>query len=203
MLIKMLTEKQLKVIEVFRKNLGKKITFNQIKKGAGINSNNFLQKALSDCKKEDLLVSENLGKNVLYSIKLNEKTFSYFSIIPFQLYLLPFDMLNRINKEILEINPLSSLIVFGSYAKKENKKNSDIDIAILVNDKKLSGQIISALESMRLESLIKIDYHIILVNELKEMLSSKNENLGKEIARHNLVLSNSSAFYFLLEKWNH
>ena len=64
---------------------------------------------------------------------------------------------------------------------KENKRKSDLDIAIFVNsveDKKCE----SAMKSAELKSILPLDIHIITKLDMLQMLKDKHENLGKQIA---------------------
>lgn len=196
----MLTKKQLEILEVFRKNLGKKLTFKEIKQKAKINSNNLLQKTIKTLKEEEIITSETIGKSILYKLKLNTKTFSYFSLIPHQLYKLPLKTLQTIINEISKSNKFFSLVIFGSYAKKENKKNSDLDIAIIANNAKSLKPIIN---SLKRKELIRLDPHLITIQELEFMLDYEKETLGKEILRNHIAFYNIETFYKIIEKWIH
>lgn len=197
----MLTSKQLAILEVFRKNLGKKLTFNNIKKEARINSNDFIQRTLSNCMSEGLVKTESIGRNMLYHLELSSGTLAYFSMIPFIIYKLPEDILDEIQQEISKETSFFSLVIFGSYAKKQENKNSDLDIAIILEDTKKNSQIEARIESLKRKSILQLDIHLISVKDFKEMLNSEKENLGKEIARNHIVYLNPPIFYNQIEKW--
>lgn len=195
----MFTEKQLKIIEVFRKNLDKDLTFNEIKKSAELRSNSFLQITLKKCVEEGVVSTRNVGKTILYNLILNDRTYAYFSLINYELYDLPLVLLGKIRDEIASHTQYFTLVVFGSYAEKENQESSDLDVAIIVGDKKIKGAISIGLKSLERREIKKIDYHIFNKKEFAEMLAAKKENVGKEIARHNLVFVNPAVFYGILE----
>jgi len=197
----MLTGKQLAILEVFRKNLGKKLTFSEIKKQARINSNDFIQRVLAILAEESIITSEQVGRSIIYSINLTPRTLSYFSLIPFEIFKLPEKILNEIQKEVSKETSFFSLVVFGSYAKKQETKTSDIDIAIILENEKKINQIEAIVESLKLKSIPQLDIHLISVKDFEEMLNSEEENLGKEIARNHLVYSNPGIFYKLTKKW--
>lgn len=197
----MLTLKQLAILEVFRKNLGKKLTFNEIKKEARINSNDFIQRTLINCLAEEMLATECIGRNIIYNLKLTPRALAYFSLIPFAIYHLPENILDEIQKEVSKETSFFSLVLFGSYAKKQESKNSDIDIAIILENEKKINQIEARVESLKLKSIPQLDIHLILIKDFEEMLNSEEENLGKEIARNHLVYSNTGIFYKIIGKW--
>jgi predicted nucleotidyltransferase len=197
----MLTTKQLAILEVFRKNLGKKLTFKEIRKETRINSNDFLQRALKNCMKEELVTVESVGRSILFNLELTERTMAYFSLIPFELYRLPGYLLEEIQEEISKETAYFSLVIFGSYAKRQEKKDSDLDILIFIENEKDTRQIQARIESIKRRSIIELDAHIISVKDFREMLANEEENLGKEIARNHLVYSNTGMFYKSIEKW--
>lgn len=197
----MITEKQLKIMEVFRKNIGKKIMFKEIKKQSRIKSNSFLQKALIKFKKEGIIESEKIGKSILYSIQLNNRTMAYFSVIASELYELPEKLLNSIIRTVSKKTAFFSLVIFGSYAKKENRKGSDLDMAIIVEENRIIKEIMPLIESIKRKEIIPIDCQIFSVREFIEMLNSEKENVGKEIVRNHIVFYNPYSFYSLIEKW--
>jgi predicted nucleotidyltransferase len=199
----MLTQKQLKVLDTFRKNYGKKLTFNEIKTQSGIKSNSFVQRTLSNCMHEGIVETESIGKGMLvYKLKINNVSLSYFQLINFELYNLPINILYKIQEAISETTYAYSLVVFGSYAKNKQNKDSDLDIAIIVENKESIKEIKANIESIKLEEFTKIDYEVFTKEEFKEMLDSKKENVGKEIARHNIIFNNPKLFYKIIEKWN-
>lgn len=199
----MLTEKQLKILDIFRKNFNKKLTFNEIKSQSKINSNSFIQRTLSNCMYEGIIETECLGKGMLlYKLKINNLSLSYFQLIAFELYSLPKNVLYKIQNEISELTSAYSLVIFGSYAKAKQSKNSDLDVAVIIEDKKIFSEVKAKIESIKMEELLKIDCEIFTTREFKEMLESKKENVGKEIARNNLVFYNPPLFYKTIEKWN-
>ena len=197
----MLTTKQLAILEVFRKNLGKKLTFNQIKKEARINSNDFIQRTLSNCMAEEMLTTECIGRSIIYHLELTPRTLAYFSLIPFAIYHLPENILDEIQQEVSKETSFFSLVIFGSYAKKQESKNSDMDIAIILEDEKKIAQIEARTDSLKRKSIYPLDIHLISIEDFEEMLNSEKENLGKEIARNHLVYSNPGIFYKLIKKW--
>ena len=80
----------------------------------------------------------------------------------------------------------------------QNIKNSDLDIAIIINKDKQKLEIIKK-ELIR-KSITNLDIQIITKKEFLKMMESDYENLGKEIARKNLPIENINIFYELLIK---
>ena len=199
----MLTKKQLKVLDIFRINFEKKLTFSEIKNQSEQNSNSFMQRTLSNCINEDLIEIEAVGQGMLlYKLKINNVTLSYLRLILTELYDIPENILYKFQKEITELTTAYSLVIFGSYAKNKQNKDSDLDMVIIVEDKKLIPEIRARIEAVKLGEFTNIDYDVFTTNDFKKMLESKEENVGKEIVRHNLIFNNSQLFYKLAKKWN-
>lgn len=193
----MITRKQLEILDIFLKNIFREMTFNEIKKETKERSNNKLQKAIENFKRENILNHKTIGKTILYSLNLkNNKTLDYLHLLSLNKKM-PFDMLYKIQNSLLRNTEFFSLVIFGSYAKGVNTTKSDLDIAVFTENKK---SIEPLLESIKRKELINIDYHIITRHEFLEMLKAEEENLGKQIFRHHLAFYNPYIFYSLLIK---
>lgn len=199
--IEMLTEKQLKVVDIFRKNLGEPLTFNQIKKEAKITSNNFLHKTLSNCMYEGILTTKQVGRSLLYSLEINPASVLYLGSLGKELYNLPSKTLNIITREISKKTEFYSAVVFGSYAQNKQAKGSDLDIAIIVPEKKDIRRIEPILESIKRKEILKMDTFVFSKEEFTEMLSTEKENVGKQIFKNHLVFYNPASFYYLIKPW--
>ena len=93
-----------------------------------------------------------------------------------------------------------SIVIFGSYVSGEQKKDSDLDIAVFIEQEDKRKMVEAVFKSMELKSLIKVDGHVITKDEFLEMLKADYENLGKEIARKHLIIHNPSIFYSLIKE---
>ena len=108
--------------------------------------------------------------------------------------------LETLKKEIGEETPFFSIIIFGSYAVGEQEKGSDLDIAIFVESEDNRKKIESLANSAKLKSALEMDIHVIPKGEMIEMLTSKEENLGKQIARKHLAVYNHRIFYEIVKE---
>src|SRR3989344_5642817 len=89
------------------------------------------------------------------------------------------------------ISEIHSIILFGSYAKGKATKQSDIDLLFIVSnlkDKKLREAIERESASYQYSHNIKISPLITNIKEFKEMLRSKELNVGKEIKESGVSL---------------
>ncbi|MGM5480675.1 MAG: nucleotidyltransferase domain-containing protein, partial [Nanobdellota archaeon] len=86
--------------------------------------------------------------------------------------------------------PLCPIVLFGSYAKHNEHKNSDIDICIIHNSEK---------EAQRIEISLSIhpniEIHSFHYSEFIRMMISNTFNVGHEIARTGIPLRNIESYY--------
>ena len=147
-------------------------------------------------------MKKKVGKSGLLTLNLNKDlTFSYLEL--WSLSKLPHLAklsLETLKKEITENTPFYSLVIFGSYAINQQKDNSDLDIAIFIEKENNKKQIEALVNSAKLKSTIEIDAHIIPKSEMIEMLTNKEENLGKQIARKHLAYYNNRIFYEIIKE---
>lgn len=130
---KLLNKNVIKIIEALSKG---SLYFNQISELTGIKSKNNLLKNLSLMVKLNILIREKNKSNTFYSINYNNR----FSLTLLELknmnkfQNLPFERRKALTEVINFIKPLIA-VVFGSTAKGNFKKGSDIDILLACHPK--------------------------------------------------------------------
>jgi predicted nucleotidyltransferase len=196
----MITEKQLKIFEVYAKRPFTEYTRKEIKKESKEKSNNTLALAIKLLKKEGVLLEKKIGKSGLLTLNLdNDLTFLYIALCNNQRIDEPIGgALEQLKKAICEYTPFYSIVIFGSYAAGEQKKDSDLDIAVFIESDANRKQIEALANSAKLKSALEMDVHVISKDEMLEMLSNKEENLGKAIARKHLAAYNHRIFYEII-----
>ena len=113
------------------------------------------------------------------------------------------DRIKQILKEFAhrfksEIDENARIYLFGSYAKGTAKKDSDLDIAIIVEDNTTKKEVIPYIETVKRREIIDIDYHIFTQKEFIDMLKAEQENVGKEIYRGNLVYYGFNFYCYMI-----
>lgn len=101
-------------------------------------------------------------------------------------------MLDSIKKDISTSNFI--LLLFGSYAKKNETKNSDIDLIFIVSDEKIETKILDSI------SILPLKIHPLVFTE-KQFVDMKNShklNVVKEAIRNNIILHGIEQYYELL-----
>ncbi|HLC60870.1 MAG TPA: nucleotidyltransferase domain-containing protein [Candidatus Nanoarchaeia archaeon] len=198
----MLTKPQIRIFGQFLKNVFAEYTYKALKEMSKEKSSDTFHSAIQKFKHEGLVNEKIIGKSKLYSVALsNETSYNYLAIAAI-------DRLNKqvkstLQKLIAEIDKYTvfhSIAVFGSYSDGTQSKESDLDIAIIIESKKKEHEIKTAISSITKISLIELDCHVITKEEFLEMLKADYENLGKQIARKNLPIHNNYIFYAIIRE---
>ncbi|MBU1976034.1 MAG: nucleotidyltransferase domain-containing protein [Nanoarchaeota archaeon] len=198
----MLTEKQLDIFTVFAKYPFKERTRQEIKNLAKEKSNNALSIAFSQFKEEDLLIEKKVGKSSLYTLNLeNDLVYHYIALSnQKRLKKIVKTSIEHIKEEVTKTTPFFSIVVFGSYSIQKEKKDSDLDVAIFIENKDVVKEISRSLKDAELKSVLKLDAHVITRSDMVEMLINDEENLGKQIARKHMAVYNHQLFYDLIKE---
>ena len=198
----MITEKQLKIFEVFAKKPFAEYTRKEVKKESKEKSNNALALVINLLKKEDVLIEKKVGKSGLLTLNLeNEITFYYLALCNNNRIARNVKLaLESLKKEISEETPFYSITIFGSYAVGEQRKDSDLDVAVFIDNENIRKLIEALANSAKLKSTLEMDIHVIPRSEMIEMLTNKEENLGKQIARKHLAAYNHRIFYEIIKE---
>lgn len=198
----MLTEKQLKIFEPIIRNILYEYSIKEIKEQANEKSNNAITIALKKFKEENLVKERKVGRSLLYTLNTeNERAFYYLEIINNKkLSKSVLRAIERIKEEVEKTTSFYTIVIFGSHAIGKQTKDSDLDVAVFIENENKRKIIETALKSAELKTPLNIHGHVIAKNEFLEMLKIENENLGKQIARKHLSVYNSVVFYSLLKR---
>ena len=198
----MLTESQLRIFEPLTKNMLKEYSIKEIKEYCGEKSNNALSLALKKFKDEDLVKERRVGRSLLYTLNIdNDLVFNYITLINTKK--LPKSVLRaieRIKEDVEKHTSFFSIVIFGSYAIGKQTKDSDLDVAVFIEEENKRKMIETAIKSSELKTPLEIHSNVISKDEFLEMLKIDNENLGKQIARKHLSVYNPHIFYSLLKR---
>ena len=96
---------------------------------------------------------------------------------------------------------IHSIVLFGSYAKGTSDKHSDIDLMFIVNslkNKSLRESIEQESASYQHSHNIKISPLITDIEELRNMLLSKELNVGKEVKEYGISLYGHEMFWRII-----
>ena len=111
---------------------------------------------------------------------------------------IPFDDLEKIS--LLIPTGFYTWIITGSYAKNKQKKESDIDIVILVDDEADTKKVYAAMKFKCEMNIPPIHLYVFKKEEFLEMLLNKEANYGKAIAANNLILYGASEYFGIMSE---
>jgi|SRR3989344_1489034 len=113
-------------------------------------------------------------------------------------FLLKNPKLKLIKEDIEEIKyPFMIVIVFGSFAKENNTSASDIDLCIISDNKDKTKQLIEMLNLLSL----KIEIYEFTTQEFISMIEKRQNNLGNEVVKKNIIIYGIENYYTLISKW--
>ncbi|MEK6905164.1 MAG: nucleotidyltransferase domain-containing protein, partial [Nanoarchaeota archaeon] len=128
------TNNQLKILSLYRSNYLAQYHTREIAKLLK-KSHVTLLPHLNALEKEKILIAKIMGKNKVYSLNLDNiltKNFTSISeLVESISYQEQVFLIKKINTEISKLNLPGTLLLFGSYAKKTFKEDSDIDLFYL------------------------------------------------------------------------
>ncbi|MBI2971457.1 MAG: nucleotidyltransferase domain-containing protein [Candidatus Aenigmarchaeota archaeon] len=187
-------ELKLRIVNFLSKNMGKSLTINEIAKSIG-EYYSFVHRILGKLAEEEIVVKTKAGKSHICSLNLNnEKTKTLLQLSEIESRD-EFYNKNRELKLILEdftksINPenVVTIVLFGSYAKGNATKESDIDVLIVAE----RG---SGIDKVTKEIYAKYGKEINAVMMTSdEFNKQKDRALIKEIVASHCVLNGAENF---------
>src|SRR3989344_4109843 len=178
----MLKKSQIQIMNLFRKNV-------------------FLRKTIREIsmllEKDGFIKIEKVGKSKLCSIFLNQKIISLLSFLEEQE---SFERNIPNISKILEFKEFNEdiMLVTGSYVLEKQKKNSDIDLVLIVREKAFEKQ--KLLENLTSLMIPKIHVLVFSYKDFVDMLLDKKPNFGKEILDKHLIFRNVIKYYALVNE---
>lgn len=182
-----ITENHLNILSLFTRGFDSEYYIREVQKILKI-SPRTAQLILDNLEKKGILESKTRGKIRTYKLKRNIMTKKYL-VLTEQHKELGFLEKNHIIKEILEkitpnINGIG--IIFGSYAKGTNKKDSDLDIFIIGEYDRKKMKEVS--KTYKIETNIK-NYPLDIFKK-----SLREDILIKEVLKDHIIFLNSEEF---------
>lgn len=196
---KMLT-KEHTILEPFAKEAWKKFTFKEIKKLSKNKSDNYVHTALKRFVALGTLQEQRVGNNIVYFptrriSSLNTMGFIAEHKANSTKYLPCANIQKLINK--LK-TAFYVFIVTGSYAKASQKETSDLDIVIICDNKQAPNALLAQIKLEAELMAPEVHPYVFTQEQFYQMLITKEENYGKEIARSNLIVCGGKIYYSIL-----
>jgi len=93
-----------------------------------------------------------------------------------------------------------TLLFFGSYVKGEQKKGSDVDVLVVIEDKSKINKIEKILYNIASNFSLKFDINVIAVESAYEMLAKRDEaNIINESLNNHILVFGAENYYRLLK----
>lgn len=197
----MISNEKIRLLEVWRKNPFRELSIAEIMEELNKETKTWVFNALKLLVGNNILKSARKANLDIYTLNL-ENPLS----LQFLQYLEAQNNLNfsqlKVISEIIEKIPIKncSIAVFGSYAEDKQRKNSDLDICIFVENKESEKKIKPYVNEIKLNYPVKIDDHYVTFKDFVEMLLQEEENLAKQIFIKRRLFYNSEVYYQLLKE---
>ncbi|OYT32589.1 hypothetical protein DRJ22_03170 [Candidatus Woesearchaeota archaeon] len=196
-----LNKEELKIINIFRKNLFAELTLQEIMKILKKKSYNWTFNTIKKLS-ETLLIMQKKGKTNF--IKLNLKNKLTIAALEFldkkEISEKKIPIIDELIASISKKTVFFILLVFGSYAIGKNQKGSDIDIAIITENSRTKKEIKPYIKEVTRLSTIPADVYTFTQKEFKKMLLNDEENLGKQIFRKHCLAYGNEAYYNIIDE---
>ena len=143
----MFSAKQLKILDPYLKNIFTEYSYKELK--GKEKSNNAVQRSIKKFKEENVLLERKIGTSKLYALNQNnELVYPLLELmIQNKLLVLVKKSVSILRNEIEKYTLFYSLVIFGSYAHGNPKKSSDLDLAIIIQDKSIEKLLKIAINS--------------------------------------------------------
>ncbi len=107
---------------------------------------------------------------------------------------------NLVVSDIIEKSslPYFTILVFGSYARGVATKASDVDLLIIIPDKKFEDIFEVAVKSAKSLTTITLHHIIVSYQEFLAMLSEKKTNVAKEVLETRYITYGAEQFYTIV-----
>lgn len=185
-----------KVIKHLLENKDKKFSILEISKILGADYKNVFN-AINNL--NGLILKEKIGNTNLIQINLiSDKKIFLVENKRTKDFLEKNKKLKLLTEDIKSLHyPFLIVLVFGSYVKKSQTKNSDIDLCIISDNNEKIKELILKLKLLPLP----FEIHDFSSNEFESMLKTKELNLSDEIIKNNVILYGLENYYNLISKW--
>lgn len=195
--------KEHEIIHEFVKRPWKKLTFKEVKTLSRKKSESYVYNCLKGFVKQNILLQENAGNVVLYSLNLKSIMAQCYAgfvseHVAWGKRHIPKDVIEQIASKIP--TQFYSLIITGSYASGKQRRDSDIDMAIVCEDSFEPKKIYAELKYACEMSIPPIHLYVFKKSEFLLMLADKKANYGKEIVNNCLIFAGGKEYYSIVNE---
>ena len=186
---------QLEIIRFLIENNTESFSIREISKKLNI-AYKLVHKNIQLLYQQDIINIKTVGKSSQISFKFVLNPIVYDVEIQRKNEILKNKNIKILYQELKQIeSPFFIALLFGSFVKKTNNKNSDIDLCVIHEDEKILKTIYSKLKLLPID----IEIHEFNSEEFKSMLKTTQFNIGHEVKNNYIVLKGVENFYHILE----
>lgn len=191
-MLKMLKETELKILSSFFPE-GKEITLKKIMERSSL-SYEPIHRTVNILNEKKLISSKKFGKTLVYSLNFEKEDvkIAFFFYAKEKLkefsknHRLIFNGLSKINDDNIDF-----LSVFGSYAKRTQTKDSDVDILCISSNKKEDEK---EIKSLKYETNLNFAPVVIPKTEFKK-IKKENEVFWNDLVKFGIIFKGYELFY--------
>ncbi len=174
---------------------GKELTINEIMKRTPYSSyerNNTYLRSLAQRK---AIEQKRVGKTLVYSLMprlwVSKKAFHEYALERVKEFSDKHKVISQALQELPQ-EEIDAVIIFGSYAKGAERKESDIDVLIISNDK---GRVETAITSLKRRYGLHIHVIIIPKSEFAK-IKTENKELWDSLVTYGILFKGYEIFYY-------
>jgi len=157
--------------------------------------------ALKSLAKKKIVIEKQSGKTLVYSLDLQNL---YADIMGFNAYMLQREIefikkhkvIFRTIKKVIESPFVWGVILFGSYSKGTETKQSDVDLICISNKKEETEQLV---KSLKHESNVKFAPVVMPLHEFPN-IKKDNPTLWNDLKRYGIAFKGGDTFYYWIYK---
>ena len=200
MVLKIITDEELKIIECISKDLFNKYAIREIANKMNKASYSWVFNAIKRLSSLGIINIEPRRGSNLCSLNLDNLLLLVYLALIEQKKInknLPLENI----KELMDSIELGffTFIVTGSYSRGDYTKKSDIDIAVIVENKNDVKKTEVILKNKGELMVPKPHIFVFSKDEFLQMLLEKGENYGKELSRNKIILFGAENYYRILK----
>ncbi len=194
-----------KIAATFLEKPWKGLTYLEIQKISGKKSKSYIYRTLSHLMNDNIIDTSQIGNSLLYNPKLYSlQVQSYFGLVSesvaWESSHIPTDIIERLAEKIRKITSFFIFIITGSYAKRKEKKRSDLDVVILCDNSVNPQEVMAEIKLESNLSIPKVHPYVFTRKQFLKMLTNKEFNYGKEVARNNVIFYGGNIYFNILNE---
>ena len=196
-----LTKEELKIIDLFRRNLFGGYTIREIMRKINKKSYNWVFIAVKKLNSFGIVNLNAKGGSNICSINFNNPlTLNYLALTESLIVSKKLPIKNIL--ELVDSIPVAyfTFLITGSYAEGKATKESDLDVVVLVENKEDSKKVFTILKNKGELMIPKVHVYVFTKEEFLKMLLEKEENYGKFIFENRIIIFGAENYYLILKE---